>query len=121
MLCHDRDLQVSVSLPPDFAAGERKLECLLAGLEDVSYAEDADGLRIAQRILPVIRQRVILLQIGTDRLRYLLAAQKIHMFLIRKIRIGTPACRFHKINIRNSALRCKSRRQRLIRSPVRHR
>lgn len=46
MLCHDRDLQVSVSLPPDFAAGERKLECLLAGLEDVSYTEDADGLRI---------------------------------------------------------------------------
>lgn len=47
MLCHDRDLQVSVSMHPDFTAGDRKLECLLAGLPDVSCAEETDGMRIA--------------------------------------------------------------------------
>ncbi len=47
MLCHDRDLQVSVSMHPDFTAGDRKLECLLAGLTDVSCAEETDGMRIA--------------------------------------------------------------------------
>ncbi len=49
MLCHDRELQAAVSLSPDFTEGDWKLERLLEGLDDVSYAEAADGMRITVR------------------------------------------------------------------------